>query len=207
MDGRRKSDCFMNGWGVVQSLALLICCAVGVVESGVILSVFVLIEIHFSLIALFLLPPCVLTVALFVVLMMYPPHHLVTVTVQKLLLTSCSSVHHQCDFRQRSNIHRQFEPINQIAMSEGCAQIIISMLLLRSGDVELNPGPGRSGNAQSEHGEPEQETHQHDEDFPRGGAADEVGIKELQQEQERFAELQGPGSDDGIQTADEGENS
>ena len=210
---KSKKSWFVNAYGFVGGLMLLICFAVCVVLSGVTYLMLMLIQIHFSLIALFLLPPWMLTVVLLIGLV-FPDH-----TMVPSLLTSYISVRHNHSLQAGRLQMAPKDKCRQITIISPMNQIVVyissgriqAMLLQRSGDVELNPGPGRDTTNTTDSQQQDikleepaaiaKETSQLNEGHSRVGTNEEVKQTELQQIQERFPDLPGyfDSDDDGIQ--------
>ena len=129
---RGKADRFVNPRDFIQSLALLMCCAWGAVVSGVIIAVLSLSQIN------------------------TPREWLLTLgLLARLTLTESKNhnhVHQYLSFYSAAQVQpstsQQYETLStkrymqqSIFIHLDCILAIISMMLLRSGDVELNPGP------------------------------------------------------------------
>ena len=128
---RRGRGWFVNAYGFLRSLALLMCFAWCVVLSGIAFAMFSL-TLSQLLVGLFPLPVWVLVYTGLFVILVAPNSH--------ASIECSTSVQSPLSFNtkqtiEHSVIHRA------VCIDSGCILGIIAMLLLMSGDVESNPGP------------------------------------------------------------------
>ena len=168
--GKSRKDWFVNSSSFLQSLVLLMCFAMSIVLSGVACSIYL-----FSIMPS-VLPTIVCCSVLCGPMLLRQSHNNIQ-SSNSIICTSSTRDH--CVYEKVNAARTNYCAVTSqtVSVSHSERRTVISMLLLKAGDVELNPGPL-----------PQQATSEPEGDLPVRGA--EPLVLSQEKESERVTEQQ-----------------
>ena len=141
--GKSRKDWFVNSSSFLQSLVLLMCFAMSIVLSGVACSIYL-----FSIMPSVL--PMIVCCSVLCGPMLLRQSHNNILSSNSIICTSSTRDH--CVYEKVNAARTNYCAVTSqtVSVSHSERRTVISMLLLKAGDVELNPGPLKQRQATSE---------------------------------------------------------